>query len=263
MIRRQKGATLIVVLILLLVLTVVGTLAIRGSLTTLNIATNSQGQQLLLQNSDAAIFNVESPNLLQRNTAYDGLFGLVKADANKGKELVFCYKGAESSFYSFSRASFIQWFSGNAPSNAELGIDGFCKLDNTNNFFTSGRKAVMTQVAIKVNTNLNNSVLVGVDRAFDFMQRGTDTDSAKIDKSEKIMVIATSIVPSMSTASDSDINNCFSRHMNQVVIPVGSTPTNSSGFNASLSVSECLQNLGVPVNTQVTEYNLTQAFDRT
>lgn len=260
--KQQTGATLIVVLILLLVITVIGTLAIRSSLTSLNIATNSQGQQLLLQNSDAAMFNVESPNLLQRNTAYDGLFGLVKTDANKGKELVFCYKGTESGFYSFSRASFIQWFSGNAPSNTELGPDGFCKLDNANNFFTSGRKAVMTQVAVKVNTN-QNSLLVGVDRAFDFMQRGTDTDSAKIDKSEKIMVIATSIVPALSSASDADINACFSNHMNQVVIPAGITPTNSGGYNASKSVSECLQDLGVPVNTQVTEYNLTQAFDRT
>ena len=259
--KQQTGATLIVVLILLLVITVIGTLAIRSSLTSLNIATNSQGQQLLLQNSDSAIFNVESPNLLERNTAYDGLFGLVKADANKGKELVFCYQGTATSFYNFSRASFIQWFSGNAPSNTELGPDGFCKLDNANNFFTSGRKAVMTQVAIKANANQNN--LLGIDRAFDFMQRGTDTDAAKIDKSEKIMVIATSIVPALSSASDADINACFSNHMNQVVIPVGSTPTNSGGYNASKSVSECLQELGVPVNTQITEYKLTQAFDRT
>ncbi|WP_436659927.1 PilX N-terminal domain-containing pilus assembly protein [Acinetobacter sp. P1(2025)] len=253
----QTGATLIVVLILLLVLTVVGTLAIRGSLTALNIATNSQVQQLLLQNSDAAIFNVENPTLIERNNAYDGLFGLVKADANKGKELVFCYRGAATSFYNISRASFMQWVSGTSPNNAELGLDGYCKLDNSTNFFTSGRKAVMTQVSIKVNVNSNN--LVGVEQAFQHMQRGTDPEAAKIDESEKILVIATSIVPSMSSASDEDINACFSNHMNQVVIPSGVTP--ATGM--SKSVSECLHDLGVPVNTQVTEYNLTQAFDKT
>ncbi|MGB9040137.1 MAG: PilX N-terminal domain-containing pilus assembly protein, partial [Acinetobacter calcoaceticus] len=43
----QKGSTLIVVLILLLVITVIGTLAVRQSLTSLYIATNSQAQQLL------------------------------------------------------------------------------------------------------------------------------------------------------------------------------------------------------------------------
>lgn len=255
---KQEGATLIVVLILLVIITLIGTLAIRSSLTALNIATNSQAQQLLVQNSDSAIFNVEDPDLVERNTAYDGLFGLVKADANKGKELVFCYKGAESSFYSFSRASFIQWFAGTSPNNSELGIDGYCKMDSSNNFFTSGRKAVMTQISIKVNTN-SNSALVGIDRAFEHMQRGTDTESAKIDKSEKILVTATSIVPSMSTANDTDINNCFSTHMNQVVIPSSVTP--ATGMNKS--VSQCLQDLGVPVNTQIAEYNLTQAFDRT
>ncbi|TCB60663.1 PilX N-terminal domain-containing pilus assembly protein [Acinetobacter terrae] len=256
--KQQTGATLIVVLILLLVITVIGTLAIRSSLTSLNIATNSQGQQLLLQNSDAAIFNVESPNLLQRNTAYDGLFGLVKTDANKGKELVFCYKGTATSFYDISRASFMQWVSGTAPNNSELGVDGYCKLDSSDNFFTSGRKAVMTQVSIKVNTD-TSSALVGLDRAFEHMQRGTDAEAAKIDKSEKMLVTATSIVPSMSSASDTDINDCFKLHMNQVVIPSGVTP--ATGMNKS--VSQCLQDLGVPVNTQITEYNLTQAFERT
>ena len=252
---KQEGATLIVVLILLVIITLIGTLAIRSSLTALNIATNSQAQQLLVQNSDAAIFNVEDPDLIERNTAYDGLFGLVKSDANKGKELVFCYKGTATEFYDFSRASFMQWVSGTAPNNSELGIDGYCKMDSSNNFFTSGRKAVMTQVSIKVNTDAS----INLDRAFEHMQRGTDAESAKIDKSEKILVTATSIVPSMSTANDTDINNCFSTHMNQVVIPSGVTP--ATGMNKS--VSQCLQDLGVPVNTQIAEYNLTQAFDRT
>lgn len=253
--KQQTGATLIVVLILLLVITVIGTMAIRGSLTTLNIATNSQAQQLLVQNSDSAIFNVENPSLIERNTAYDGLFGLVKTDVNKGKELVFCYKGTATDFYNFSRASFMQWVSGTAPDNGELGLDGYCKLDSSDNFFTSGRKAVMTQVSIKVNTDTSSNLV----RAFEHMQRGTDVESAKIDKSEKILVTAISIVPSMSTASDTAINACFSTHMNQVVIPSGVTP--ATGMNKS--VSQCLQDLGVPVNTQISEYNLTQAFDRT
>lgn len=255
---KQTGATLIVVLILLVLVTVIGTLAVRSSLTALSIATNSQAQQLLVQNSDSAIFNVENPAFLTRNTAYDGLFGQIKSDANKGKELVFCYRGASSNFYDYSKASFMKWVSGAAPSNSELGLDGYCKIGGTENFFTSGRRAVMTQVAIKVNTSLD-SQSVGLDQAFQHMQYGTDVDSAKIDKSEKILVTATSIVPVLSSASDEDINACFSSHMNQVVIPSGVTP--ASGMDKS--VAECLQGLGVPVNTQVTEYNLTQAFNRT
>lgn len=255
--KSQQGATLIVVLVLLLIITVIGTLAVRNSLTTLNIATNSQAQQLLVQNSDSAIFNVENPDFLIRNLAYDGLFGYMKTDANKGKELVFCYKGMADSFYDFSRASFMQWVSGTAPSNRELGLEGYCKIGNAN-FFTSARRAVMTQVSVKVKTNTEDDIL-GIDDPFSHMQLGTDTETAKIDKSEKILVTATSIIPALSSASEEEINDCFSTRMNQVVIPNNVTP--SAGMDKS--VAQCLQELGMPVNTQVTEYNLVQAFDQT
>lgn len=51
--RGQRGATLIVVLILLLLITILGILAIRTAITSLNIATNSQIGQLLVQTGDA------------------------------------------------------------------------------------------------------------------------------------------------------------------------------------------------------------------
>ena len=63
----QRGATLIVVLIMLVLLTLVGTWAIRGSLTSLNIATNSQIGQLLLQTGDTPT------NLLLNRSNYKNL----------------------------------------------------------------------------------------------------------------------------------------------------------------------------------------------
>lgn len=252
---RQQGSTLIVVLILLLVVTVIGTLAIRNSLTTLNIATNSQAQQLMLQNSDSAIFHVEDPDLVEWYNMAENLFGKATSDVNKGKELVFCYRGAESSFYAATRTSLMQWVSGTAPMANEIGLNGYCKLSNDTSWFTSGRKAVMTQVAVKA--NINGNQLVGIDRAFDHMQKATDVEAVKAKKAEKILVTATSIVPSMSSASDDDINACFNSHMNHVVIP-SSVTTPDAGKDKS--VAQCLQDLGVPVNTQVVEYNLTQDF---
>lgn len=254
---KQEGATLIVVLILLVIITVIGTLAIRSSLTALNIATNSQAQQLLVQNSDSAIFNVENPAYLVRNLAQDGLFGFITIDINKGKELVFCYRGIQNQFFNMANASVMKWESGTAPSNSSFGLDGYCKLDDTGSFFTSGRKAVMTQVAVKVQTD-TSSVSVGIEDPFQYMQLGTDPESAKIANTDKVLVTATSIVPMLSTARDSDINDCFAKHMNEVVVPAGVTPA----ADADKSVSQCLQALGVPVNTQITEYNLIQPFDR-
>lgn len=253
----QKGATLIVVLILLLIITVIGTLAVKNSLTALNIATNSQAQQLLVQNSDSAIFHVENPAYLVRNLAQDGLFGFITIDMNKGKELVFCYKGTQSQFFNMANSSVMMWESGTAPSNSSAGLDGYCKLDSQGSFFTTGRKAVMTQVAVKVQKSTSN-LSVGIENPFDYMQTGTDLDAAKIAKTDKVLVTSTSIVPMLSTASDDAINDCFAKHMNQVEIPTGVTPAG----NYDKSVSECLQALGVPVNTQVTEYKLIQPFDR-
>jgi hypothetical protein len=255
---KETGATLVVVLILLVIITIIGTLAVKSSLTALNIATNSQAQQLLVQNSDSALFNVENPALLTRNLAYDGLFGFIKSDVNKGKELVFCYRGGQSKFFTLSSASVMMWVSGTQPTNNSFSTNGYCRLNGTGDFFTSGRQAVMTQVALKVQLD-PSSESAGLDDPFEFMQRGTDTESAKVDNAERIMVTAVSIVPALTSASDTDINNCFSKHMNQVIIPNGVTA--ASGFDKS--VSQCLQDLGVPVNTQITEYNLIQAFDNT
>ena len=250
----QKGATLIVVLILLLIITVIGTLAVKNSLTALNIATNSQAQQLLVQNSDSAIFHVENPAYLVRNLAQDGLFGFITIDMNKGKELVFCYKGTQSQFFNMANSSVMMWESGTAPSNSSAGLDGYCKLDSQGSFFTSGRKAVMTQVAVKVQKSTSN-LSVGIENPFDYMQTGTDLDAAKIAKTDKVLVTSASIVPMLSTASDDAINDCFAKHINQVMkIPAAGTDR---------SVSQCLQDLGVPVNTQVTEYNLIQPVNRT
>lgn len=53
---KQGGSALIVVLIFLVAIMVIGTIAIRKGLINLNIATNSQVQQLILQNSDASFF---------------------------------------------------------------------------------------------------------------------------------------------------------------------------------------------------------------
>lgn len=55
----------------------------------------------------------------------------------------------------------------------------------------------------------------------------------KIDKFEKMLVMATSIVLALSSASDAYINACFSSYMNQMVIPSGVTP--ATGMNKSVA----------------------------
>ena len=108
----QAGATLIVVLIFLVAMTIIGTLAIRQSMVSLSVATNSQVQQLLTQNSDAALFKAENPGDLAYALSPVGLFGYINNPKNKNNELVFCFRGSESQFFNISKARLIQWKEG-------------------------------------------------------------------------------------------------------------------------------------------------------
>ncbi|WP_180048366.1 MULTISPECIES: pilus assembly protein PilX [unclassified Acinetobacter] len=267
----QQGVTLITVLLLLIAITIIGSLAIRSSITSLKVSTMSQAQQLMLQSSDTALFQIENPENIQKNMAINGMFGYIKGEDNIGKELVFCYKASESDFFKLSRASLINW-NGNSVDNTGLGVNGFCKIND--GFFSSSRKTVMTQIAIKAAdvTNLD---------AFAYMQKGTDPDSAKIDPGQLYTVYATTIFPALapSSVSNTSIDNCFKQHFNSIpstkiaevdidLVTEKAKPTTGAGAQnpttisnlelAKKTVSACLNGLAVPVHTQVSTYALQQ-----
>lgn len=253
----QKGATLIVVLILLVIITIIGTMAIRQGMVSLNIATNAQVQQLLVQNSDSALFRVEDQKNVIRNMARDGMFGYLRGVNNKNKELVFCYRADQEKkdFFKIQRASLVDWVPGQpAPRNTALGGDGFCKAaDSSANFFTSGRKVVMTQVSVKYSS-------VPSEKPFQHSARGTYAKTAKVEETEKVNVYSVSLMPNLSSASASKINDCLSLKMNEVSEPdtdaVVTIPASSRE-----SVTACLTGLNVPFTTQVAEYTIVQAFN--
>ena len=257
--RHQTGATLIVVMIFLVAITVIGTIAIRQSMVALNIATNSQVQQLILQNSDSAYFNVELPLSLQKNFTSEGMFGYIEQAKDKNKELVFCYRGDQTEFFDITRASLMEWEPGKTkPTNDALGTEGYCnaKLDATGNWFTSGRKAVMTQVAVKFSTDMEKDPFYG-------RQRGQDTKKAQLEEAKRVRIFAVSLMPSLSSVDRADINTCLQNHMNEVTIPDDTAkPTIAAGTkdldNPLKTVTECLSSLSVPFTTQVSEYLITQ-----
>ncbi|BCU63521.1 hypothetical protein F941_03055 [Acinetobacter bouvetii DSM 14964 = CIP 107468] len=257
--KHQHGATLIVVLMLLLIITVIGTLAIKNSLVGLSIATNSQAQQLLLQNADSAFFSVEREENLIQGLTSSGMFGYISGAANKDKELVFCYRGNEADFFDINRASIMQWEgSKQTPTTDAMGSDGYCKTASADkNYFTSGRKAVITQVAVKYSSSSDADPFYG-------MQFGTDDKGVKFERSKPVKVFAVSIMPSLSTADRSKIDTCLSARMNEVTIPDGTTVSVASGTkvedNPTKSVTECLSGLNVPFTSHATEYVIAQDF---
>lgn len=274
--KNQIGATLIIVLLLLVAITIIGSLAIRSSILSLKVATASQAQQLLMQNSDAVFFKVEDPAQLVKNMALNGMFGYIKGEDNVGKELVFCLKSNNASFFNLSKSSIISWSgTGTTIDPDGLGSDGFCKI--ASGFYTSGRNTVITQIAVKA-MDTTDAI------AFQHMQKGTDPESSKKDPAQMYTIYATSVFPSLAAAGvkDADINKCFNSRFNSIPsskqdeLNLAKTATNADAslndtqkeekvalLNAAkVTVSGCLDALGVPTNTQVTRYALTQTLSK-
>jgi len=282
--KNQVGATLIIVLLLLVAITLIGSLAIRSSVLSLKVSTMSQAQQLLLQNSDAALFKIEDPAQLMRSMALNGMFGYIKGEDNVGKELVFCFKSENMDFFSLSKSSLISW-NGSSITNDGLGSTGFCKMES--GFFTSGRSAVITQIAVKA-MDTKDAI------AFQHMQKGTDPESSKKDPAQMYTIYATSIFPNLSSSELSDsalktaVNTCFNSRFNSipkskqdeldvdilsenakihdpatsVADKAASEEKKASLELAKVTVSACLANLGVPTHTQVANYALTQTLSK-
>ncbi|MEG0405243.1 MAG: hypothetical protein RR231_07760 [Acinetobacter sp.] len=236
----QKGATLIVVLVMLVLITLVGTWAIRGSLTSLNIATNAQAQALLQQSSDAVFYSLENQTTddltLANMQIGDGMLAYVMRPENKGKELVFCIRGGNADSLEGSRNGSTVYWEGTNIENTQLGTAGFCKLSNKGDFI-SGRTAVMTRVGIR-------PAAVGKD--WEHMLEADDAEMSKTQKIQKVIVNVISLIPNLSESPASDIEGCLKNYTSFY------DPTVSN----SLTVSQCLQGRNVPFSNQEMEYTL-------
>lgn len=222
--KNQKGNTLIVILFLLLAITVIGTIAIRQGLLSLRIATNSQAQSLLLQNSDAYFFKLEAASQAQKviNASVFGPVGFASQLENIGQEISYCYtRNNEQAFDTNTVGKFIE---GSGLSK------GYCNPASADNF-TSGRKAVMSQITIKVMNTAN-------DPLENFIE-GTDT--ALVNAPMRIRVNVLSLMPAMSNVSNSIIINCLKNNP-------------AEGDKGVLTKTTCLQGNNIPYNAQVSEY---------
>lgn len=240
--KKQKGSTLIVVLLLLLVVTIIGTMAIRQSLTSLNIATNSQAQQLLMQSSDAVLYRIGGSGFAQTSGNPTSLLGY--ALQKQGSEVVFCFRSQvnANSTFSVGNTSLLQWNDSNSDISVD-GVSGFCDLSASNDY-ASKRKAQLTQVAIAVNPVMNTT-----NKPLQFVTLGSDLDSlGKLDteQAKKIRVYVTSILPNLvpSGVTATQVSNCLKR------------PNETPLSGTATTVSNCLQSLGVPYNTQIQDFSL-------
>ena len=221
--KQQKGATLITVLVILIVITLLGTIAVKMGIVGLKIATNSQVNALLLENSDSALFNIENPAEVERQLALDGMFAYFNSAANAEDELVFCYRAAQSSFFSLSKASAIQVASDGTVTTTKIGIDGYCKA----NQFAMGRSAVLSQVYLTKSST--------VSAPFGSVPKGTSIGQSNVPAtSNNIGATVISVLPSFAGATTTQIENCFKQRAS--------------------AVEACFDGLGIPYNMQHSDY---------
>ena len=217
--KQQKGATLITGLVILIVITLLGTIAVKMGIVGLKIATNSQVNALLLENSDSALFNIENPAEVERQLALDGMFAYFNSSANADDELVFCYRAAQNAFYDFSKASAIAA----DGTTTKIGVDGFCKA----NQFAMGRSAVLSQVYLTKSST--------VSAPFGSVPKGTSIGQSNVPAtSNNIGATVISVLPSFAGATTTQIENCFKQRAS--------------------AVGACFDGLGIPYNMQHSDY---------
>lgn len=237
--KSQTGAVLIVILVMLVLLTIAGTWAIRASLTSLNISTNAQAQSLLMQNSDSVFFTLEnttSNTLKFANMRIgDGMLAYIMRPENKNKELVFCLRGTVTDNFAGSRFGSVIYWIGTSIENSDLGRNGYCKTSRALDFI-SKRAAVMTQVSVRAAPG---------DKDWEHMISGDDKETSKRQDMQKAIITATSILPNLSDSLEQKINECMSNYTS-FYDEVAKQET----------VTDCLAKNNVPYSTQQMEYTL-------
>lgn len=241
------------VLLVLLLITVVGSLALRTALTSLSISTNSQAGQLLTQSSDTPLnffLNKSDPGLM---VSVGNVIGATLADTDKN-EYVFCYKPLQT--YGFGLTSKATVLSANADNTGKATIvsgsnRGFCDLTAD---FGSGRQAVVTQVAVTVPNEVASDVKPGA-----YLSRGTNLASStslptNVLSQQRVRVTTTSMIPGQATQSLSTIQaNCLST--SNVYISDDGDTSRWTGTSYK-TLGDCLASEGMPVDVQVQEYYL-------
>ncbi|MGC3819033.1 PilX N-terminal domain-containing pilus assembly protein [Acinetobacter sp. G11] len=257
----QRGVTLVVVLMMLLVITIVGVLAIRTAMTSLNIATNSQIGQLLLQTSDAPT------NFFLNRTSYKNLtsiMGVVGKAVNdqtdplrQGREYIFCYRPTSTiQTGSILDVTVLIPPAATAGDNTKATVDttesnrsGFCDLEKD---FGSSREAVVTQVAVKyiAETNLDAAPGSDLDRGTD-ASKDSNVQQGKVEG--RVRITSTAILPNYSRERISIVQaDCIGN-----ASAVGYINDNIDvGLRTKKTMAQCLTDYGIPVNTQVQEIDL-------
>lgn len=224
MIHNQKGATMIVVLIVLLLIAIAGVIAMRTGIFGSRLATNSQIGGLLTQDSDSLLTkygNMKAIDVID-SFAMGGLYNYMLNPINANNELVFCYDTNGTKFDLY-QAGIIR--GGNVSGT------GFCN----NAVYSSGRSAVITQLHLKRTSAENSTVKEG---------DGLTGTNLSVSNRINVSVTAVSIMPNSASrqVNPAEINACFQR--SAFTAQPGARNPNLTAITA------CFDGLNIPYEVQ-------------
>lgn len=154
----ERGATLIVVLLFLILIMLAGAIAVRQSNTDLKVATSDQINTILLQSSDSANQKLESMiNGKPTSTEYQdvvsasGVFGhFILTPDNATNEFIYCFNPRTKKYLTANATIKTPAIAGTPPTPPGYWNslnNGICDYTNGEDY-TSARQTVITQISV-------------------------------------------------------------------------------------------------------------------
>ena len=148
----ERGATLIVVLLFLVLIMLAGAIAVRQSTTDLKIATSDQINTVLLQSADSANQKLEmmvngsadSAGYKDVTSATGALGHFILFEDNKINEFIYCFNPRTQRY--LTNSATVRAPAGGYVDGLNNGVCDYTKATD----YTSARQAVMTQMSITV-----------------------------------------------------------------------------------------------------------------
>ncbi|MBP2279377.1 Tfp pilus assembly protein PilX [Psychrobacter sp. PL19] len=199
----ERGATLIVVLLFLVLIMLAGAIAVRQSNTNLKVATSDQINTVLLQSSDSANQKLEmmingSPTTseYQDVVSVAGVFGHFLLNPNNAKnEFIYCFNPRTKRYLTANAT--VRQPDGGYWSSMNSGICDYTKAGD----YTSARQTVMTQMSVTVTPTSPNA------ERFGHVVVGKEVED-RTSKKYKFDIRATSALPAYSEPKVSS-DKCF------------------------------------------------------
>lgn len=226
--RHEKGAAMIIVLVVLLLVAIAGAIAMRSGIFGSRLSLNSQISGLLRGNSDSALAKFEDMprDEVMAAFAVGGVYDRLLQPAHATDELVFCYNASKPDTFAIANAQTIT-----DPTNpsANHSAAKFCKKDS----YSSGRQTDITQIHLKRNNDTSS-----IPEGFTI-----SATMPSVDNRINVSLVSISVMPkSASQDVSNELDGCFAKSAFDK--EDGSIDT----------ISECLSDNNIPHEVQRTDY---------